>query len=106
MKALLIAIVILGISLSNASAASLKATWEYVSPPDLVGFTIYLDGVEAWTENNLQQRECVFDCDLTGESVGFTLTARDAINENMPSEIFYMDPPPPAPTSLSVSQSE
>lgn len=88
---------------TTAGAGMVAATWEYPDPPpDIQGFTIYMNMGQVWTGSLPDQRSCQFELDLTGEPVDFTIVAFDAINESAHSEVFPMDPPPPAPTSLNV----
>ena len=90
---------------SYAYAAEVQATWEYANQPsDLVGFTLYADEQEVWTGNDPNQRLCNFELPLPGPLVIFTITAYDATNESVPSAGYPLDPPPPAVTSLTVSE--
>lgn len=103
MKKLLYVLIILGFC--ELAQAEMQATWEYPdTPPDIVGFKIYMDGTSVWEGNDPLQRACQFECSLTGKPISFTITARDALNESVPSEAFPLDPIPPVPTSLIVSE--
>lgn len=91
----------------EAHAGEFQASWEYPDvPPDLVGFELYVDGISVWKGIDPLQRTCQFTCSVTGEPVNFTITAYDAVNESKHSEVCRVDPPPVAPMSLTVVESE
>lgn len=106
MKKLICLLMVIGFC-SIAQADRIQATWEYLEPPpDLMGFTIYVEGDEVWKGIDPLQRTCEITCSLNGEPVNFTITAYDAVNESLPSEAYPLDPTPPAPMSLTVVESE